>query len=49
MKKSNIRAIFFSILVMACALTLIGCGKKGPPEPPEGETYAYPGTYPPEE
>ena len=27
---------------------LAGCGKKGPPGPPEGEasSYTYPGTYP---
>ena len=31
-------------LVLAFALT--ACGKKGPPEPPEGKEVTYPRTYP---
>ncbi len=34
-------------LVMALVLVaLAACGKKGAPEPPEGERVTYPRTYP---
>lgn len=34
------------IIAMMLAIGLAACGKKGPPEPPEGEPVTYPKTYP---
>ena len=34
------------IIAMMLAIGLAACGKKGPPEPPEGEPVTYPRTYP---
>jgi predicted small lipoprotein YifL len=34
------------LVALALALALTACGKKGPPEPPEGEEITYPRTYP---
>lgn len=34
------------IIAMMLAVGLAACGKKGPPEPPEGEPVTYPRTYP---
>lgn len=34
------------IIAMILAVGLAACGKKGPPEPPEGEPVTYPRTYP---
>jgi predicted small lipoprotein YifL len=34
------------IIAMMLAIGLGACGKKGPPEPPEGEPVTYPRTYP---
>ncbi len=32
--------------IVALALSLSACGKKGPPEPPEGKTDQFPRQYP---
>ncbi len=34
------------IMIAALALSLAACGKKGPPEPPEGKTDQFPRQYP---
>jgi len=34
------------LLAVLLALTLVACGKSGPPEPPEDEKVTYPRTYP---
>lgn len=49
MKKKKGYPFFLILLGFGCAFLLTGCGKKGPPEPPERSTYHYPGEYPPEE
>ncbi|GAO99024.1 hypothetical protein Cva_01697 [Caedimonas varicaedens] len=49
MEKKKNYVFFLILLSFGCTLALTGCGKKGPPEPPEGSTYSYPGQYPPEE
>ncbi len=33
-------------MIVALALSLSACGKKGPPEPPEGKTDQFPRQYP---
>ena len=42
------RGLCTALCIALCGLLLSGCGKKGPPAPPEGEesSYTYPGTYP---
>jgi predicted small lipoprotein YifL len=40
------RAALQCIMMVALALALAGCGKKGPPEPPEGKTDQFPRQYP---
>jgi hypothetical protein len=46
------RGLCIALCITLCGLLLAGalsgCGKKGPPGPPEGEegSYTYPGTYP---
>ena len=49
MKKTQLERFFFLLLGFGALFLAEGCGKKGPPEPPEGSTYGYPGRYPPEE
>ncbi len=41
-------ALCFALCGLLLAGALSGCGKKGPPGPPEGEedSYTYPQTYP---
>ncbi|MFZ2006861.1 MAG: hypothetical protein WB697_15525 [Stellaceae bacterium] len=34
------------ILVLMVAVMLVGCGKKGNPQPPAGEPNTYPTAYP---
>jgi predicted small lipoprotein YifL len=36
------------IVVVALALMLAGCGKKGTPQPPPGQPVTYPRNYPSE-
>ncbi len=43
--------LLIALRITLCGLLLAGasgCGKRGPPAPPEGEgsSYTYPGTYP---
>ena len=43
--------LLIALRIALCGLLLAGasgCGKRGPPGPPEGEesSYTYPGTYP---
>jgi predicted small lipoprotein YifL len=33
-------------MIVALALSLSACGKKGPPEPPDPQTDHYPRQYP---
>jgi hypothetical protein len=33
-------------VVLVVALMLLGCGRKGNPQPPPGEPVTYPRTYP---
>ena len=49
MEKKQTIFFFWLFLALGSAAFLTGCGKKGPPGPPEGSTYAYPGQYPPAE
>jgi predicted small lipoprotein YifL len=36
------------LLMIALAFPLVSCGKKGPPQPPNGEHSNYPRPYPDE-
>ncbi len=42
------RGLCIALCGLLLAGALSGCGKKGPPKPPEGEesSYTFPGTYP---
>ena len=42
------RAILPVLALVLVALTVVGCGKKGTPQPPPGEPNTYPRTYPSE-
>lgn len=39
--------LLLTALVLALALPLGACGKRGDLEPPEGEKHEYPRVYPP--
>ncbi len=41
----NRRRVAIVVLLALVVLPLAGCGKKGDPEPPDGET-SFPRTYP---
>jgi predicted small lipoprotein YifL len=34
------------LVIVGLALSVAACGKKGPPEPPEGKTDQFPRQYP---
>ncbi|HEX7968385.1 MAG TPA: hypothetical protein VF502_09205 [Stellaceae bacterium] len=38
--------IVLALLLLAVALPLAGCGKKGPPSPPPDEPNTFPRSYP---
>ena len=40
------KAFRLALAVALLALPLLSCGRKGPPQPPPGETVTYPGHYP---
>lgn len=40
------RLLIFALALALAALPLAACGKKGPPELPEGKTDQYPRQYP---
>jgi len=42
------QALVLVLLALVLPLALVGCGKRGPPEPPPGEPVTYPRTYPSE-
>lgn len=45
-RRGFLRPLAVAALVALCAAPLAGCGKKGPPELPEGQTDTYPKQYP---
>ena len=42
------RAIMAVLLALAILVPVAGCGRKGPPQLPEGQSDRYPRTYPSE-
>ena len=40
------RSILPAVILIALALPLAGCGKKGSPQPPADEPVTFPRTYP---
>jgi len=45
-RSGSLRACLSLAIVVALALVLSACGKRGDPEPPDGKTDEYPRQYP---
>lgn len=45
-RRGLVRSLAVAALVAVAAAPLAACGKKGPPELPEGQTDQYPRQYP---